>query len=229
MKIVKFKTWVSPYHLESTDGIRGFYYRRKLKKALELAGTGGVALDLGCGTGNFLPTLSKYYNEVVALDKKVVIGSNIEGVSYADGQWDKSYIMKTLVNVVEDMVRIEKLNNVRVVQADALETGLPNNYFDVVFMMDVLEYIKAEDRRAALFEVERILKPDGILIVSIPNNGSKVLQFILKLYGIKDLHEGFRWEEAGWDCQNIFSNEGFIRYPSFFSLSFLLKLQKRDR
>jgi len=47
------------------------------------------------------------------------------------------------------------------------ETAFPDNYFDVVTLMDVLEHVY--DPVSTLREVHRILKPDGYFIGTLPN------------------------------------------------------------
>ena len=51
--------------------------------------------------------------------------------------------------------------------ADALSIPLPQNYFDVIICSEVLEHIP--NIRTVVIEMKRVLKPDGILIVSSPN------------------------------------------------------------
>ena len=50
---------------------------------------------------------------------------------------------------------------------DICETGLPDATFDGVVCSSVLEYVS--DPRAALVELWRLLKPNGLLLVSVPN------------------------------------------------------------
>lgn len=45
-------------------------------------------------------------------------------------------------------------------------TGFPDNYFDTVLMFDVLEHL--EYPHDAIEEVKRILKPKGILYITVP-------------------------------------------------------------
>jgi SAM-dependent methyltransferase len=57
------------------------------------------------------------------------------------------------------------------VEIGRLETiNFPANHFDAVTLWHVLEHV--EDPRALLAEVRRILKPDGVFLVSVPNFGS---------------------------------------------------------
>lgn len=50
------------------------------------------------------------------------------------------------------------------------EANFPNEYFDVVTMWDVLEHL--HDPASSLKEIYRILKPDGILVIRVPNENS---------------------------------------------------------
>ena len=54
----------------------------------------------------------------------------------------------------------------QVVRADLTELPFPDDVFDAVVAGEVLEHI--EDERAALSEVVRVLRPDGVLAVSVP-------------------------------------------------------------
>lgn len=53
---------------------------------------------------------------------------------------------------------------------DLYHLGIKNNYFDTVYMGQVLEHLT--DERGILDEAVRILKPDGKLIISVPKDDS---------------------------------------------------------
>jgi 2-polyprenyl-3-methyl-5-hydroxy-6-metoxy-1,4-benzoquinol methylase len=56
------------------------------------------------------------------------------------------------------------------------EQKYPSNYFDVVTLWDVLEHMP--DPKKALKECNRILKPNGILVVNYPDIGSWISRFM---------------------------------------------------
>ncbi|MEM9775017.1 MAG: class I SAM-dependent methyltransferase [Chloroflexota bacterium] len=80
------------------------------------------------------------------------------------------------------------------------DTQMPSNSFDVVTMWDVLEHV--DDPMETLNEVNRLLKPNGLLVVSLPNPNSVEASIF-----------GDSW--IGWDRPrhlNIFSTEVIKKY-----------------
>ncbi|MBS3965512.1 MAG: class I SAM-dependent methyltransferase [Methylomonas sp.] len=67
----------------------------------------------------------------------------------------------------------------------------PDNSFDVVFNSGVIEHFNKEDRIIILKEYKRILKPDGAIIVAIPNHYSFPYRsaYLVK----KKLLNGYQW------------------------------------
>jgi 2-polyprenyl-6-hydroxyphenyl methylase/3-demethylubiquinone-9 3-methyltransferase len=127
---------------ESNYKKKGFSVRKDI--LLELLPARYLAgqnwLDAGCGTG----TLARFLAEVK--------GCNTLGV-------DASAEM--IANCVP--ARNTDFRQIR----DICETGLPDGTFDGVLCSSVLEYVS--DPRAALGELRRLLKPNGLLLVSVPN------------------------------------------------------------
>jgi len=48
-------------------------------------------------------------------------------------------------------------------------TNFKNNYFDIILILDVLEHMNILEQEMALLETRRILKPNGVAIISVPN------------------------------------------------------------
>ncbi len=94
-------------------------------------------LDFGCGSGIFVEELEK-------------AGFDAHGVDISD-----------------EAVRFGALQGIKNLSTiDSHKINFPDNTFDVVLSMDVLEHL--EDEEWALKEIERILKPNGIFVVMVP-------------------------------------------------------------
>jgi 2-polyprenyl-3-methyl-5-hydroxy-6-metoxy-1,4-benzoquinol methylase len=105
----------------------------------------GKILDIGCGNGSLL-SLFKRENWVV------------HGVE----------ISKTRFESAKKELPLESIYNCTVEEAK-----FESNYFDVVVLNHVLEHIA--DPNDSLKEINRVLKPSGLLYLSVPNISS--LQF----------------------------------------------------
>lgn len=104
----------------------------------------------------------------------VPAGSRILDLGSATG--GNSKMMKDLGYEVTSLefsqvgVDIQLKKGINVIQADARKTGLPSNSFDACICLDVLEHI-VEDT-LVLAEINRILKPDGLFLFSVPEDMS---------------------------------------------------------
>jgi 2-polyprenyl-3-methyl-5-hydroxy-6-metoxy-1,4-benzoquinol methylase len=101
----------------------------------------GRALEVGPGSGVYLPLLAELFAEVTASDV------------------EQSFLVHAAGLAAEHP-------NVRAVQDDVTASALPARHFDVVLCSEVIEHIG--DSSAALREIHRILKPGGTLLLSTP-------------------------------------------------------------
>lgn len=116
---------------------------RLLEDALPRSDKSLNLVDVGCGTGANLPMLRRAVGE-----KGAVFGFDFSPLAL---QWAREQV---------------ELTNLRLSQGDAMQMPLRDNCADCVTMLDVLEHLP--DDRRALAEVERILKPGGVLVLSVP-------------------------------------------------------------
>jgi ubiquinone/menaquinone biosynthesis C-methylase UbiE len=123
-------------------------------KALNAAGLkpGQEVLEVGCGPGFFTIPAARMVGEkgsVHALD-----------------------ISPLAVEKVQQKIEREGVTNVKTILADAAQTGLPDQSFDLVFVFGLAHPIGGME--AIWLELHRLLKPAGVLSVEgrlWPSNG----------------------------------------------------------
>lgn len=132
-------------HYDSTAHIYNTRYAeeqdlkiRAMFEDLELAGQ-STALDLGCGTGLLLPELQKTARSIVGLD-----------------------ISRRMLKEAERFRKYRE--RVHFVLADADHTPLRPRCFDAVFVLTLLQNMP--NPRHSLQEVERIIKTNGLVVVT---------------------------------------------------------------
>jgi SAM-dependent methyltransferase len=107
----------------------------------------GRILDVGCSTGLFLHTMESKY------------------------RWE-SYgveINKFAANVAK------KQHQLNVYLGNLEQASFPSGFFDAVTLWDVLEHLP--DPTSTLQEVKRIIKPNGVLVIRVPNYDSWEAEF----------------------------------------------------
>lgn len=105
----------------------------------------GRALEIGPGSGIYLPELSRHFHAVVAADIEDAYLKNA----------------RTL---------IAHHPNLEVLVDDITSSRLPSHSFDLVLCTEVVEHI--HESRKALAEMHRLLKTGGVLILSTPQRYS---------------------------------------------------------
>jgi len=103
--------------------------------------SGKVVLDAACGSG--------YGSAMLAENAKAVYGADIspEAVEYARRVYGAPHVFFT--------------------QSDCLALPFPAAQFDLVVAFEIIEHL--EDQEAFLQEMDRVLSPSGILLLSTPN------------------------------------------------------------
>ena len=119
-------------------------------------------VDLGCGWGTFCFALAGQVSEVVGID-----------------------FSRKSIGLCEEILSRTGQKNVRFVQADAGDTRLPADTFDLVIAADLFEHLYPEDSKRVAAEAFRILAPAGHFVTWTPHRGHileimKNNNFILK-------------------------------------------------
>lgn len=89
-------------------------------------------------------------------------------------------------------VAFEYCKFMKAVQADVQRIPLPDDFADIAICSDILEHVI--DFEAVIAEVERIIVPGGVLIVSIPY-GAPITGLHVRKFDQFNIPERFR----GWD------------------------------
>lgn len=164
---------------------------------------GDKILDLGCGNGRLLELLKNQEIDYIGIDSS-----------------------KRLIEIAK-----KKYPEAKFQIGDALNLLFPDNFFDKVFSIAVLHHIPSEDFRVQfLKEVKRVLKPEGILFLTVWYLWQKktawkdILKFFfLKLMGkskvdFKDIF--YPWKNSQGEAQ-------IQRYFHCFTAKEIKKLFKR--
>jgi ubiquinone/menaquinone biosynthesis C-methylase UbiE len=103
---------------------------------------GKVVLDIACGSG--------YGSHLLSNDAKKVYGVDVssDAVEYAKKKFSNS--------------------NIEFMVGDAEKIPLPDNSVDIVITFETIEHIK--DYRKFMSEIKRVLKEDGLAVISTPND-----------------------------------------------------------
>jgi SAM-dependent methyltransferase len=102
-------------------------------------------LDVGCGLGNNLLPLLRYGFDVYGLDSS-----------------------RKAVVITKGLLAKEKGKTERAVVASFAEIPFSNNWFDAVLSIQTLQHGNETEVRRGISEITRVLKPDGLLFVTLP-------------------------------------------------------------
>jgi len=148
--------------------------------ALEIVKGGDALLNAGCGTGELNYYLRDRFKENYGFD-----------ISRSD---------------IATAKLLNKDNNIIFSVGDILQIDHKDNYFDTIVCSEVLEHVA--DRAKAMKELKRVLKNNGLLVISVPHDKYSFfydpINYILERTLKKHLPIG-AW---GFGHYKLFSDEG---------------------
>ncbi|MGH8613614.1 MAG: class I SAM-dependent methyltransferase [Gammaproteobacteria bacterium] len=126
---------------------------------------GGAAMEVGPGSGVYLPALASRFDKVVALDIEASYLENAKELTRA-------------------------YPNIETVTCNITNCTLEPERFDLILCSEVVEHLS--DSRAALREMHRLLQPGGVLVLSTPQRYS-TLEIVAKIAFLPGIVHGVRW------------------------------------
>lgn len=152
------------YYNKIAKGYNELYGEEQLKKwnlvkQLMSFSKTDIVLDLGCGTGIILPELSKMVRFVFAVD-----------------------------NSIGMLTKAPKFENVKYILADAEKLPFPDNYFDKVVSLTMLQDVKDWD--VVLKEIKRVSRGEVVITFLKRNKSvSEVKKKIGRYFKVKKFLE----------------------------------------
>ncbi|MFH0876446.1 MAG: glycosyltransferase [archaeon] len=169
---------------------------------------GDHILDFGTGSGIFAMLLSKYNVSVDAID-------TIENKSQSDPNFNDTKIKQK-----EIWQEFKKKFNVDFRHYDGKKLPFPDNCFDVITTYAVIEHITKSDLKIVMPELQRVLKPDGLLFVFKLPRKFAYIEYVAKLLNLGghedlygDRHSKLFFKEHGFTTLEYWKSVLFFEYP----------------
>jgi ubiquinone/menaquinone biosynthesis C-methylase UbiE len=178
-----------PIRFYSTP-IIGELYRRRVEMCLDQLPGGESVLEVGFGSGLTFLNLSEKYVAIYGIDLT------------ADPQ---------AVSAVFERRGIKT----ELSAGNVVALPYPDNYFDSVLLISILEHLQPSDLKTAFAEIHRVLKPGGQLVYGVPcEKPFMVLMFRLLGYNIREHHFSTEHDVAS-SASTVFSIGQVVSMKAF--------------
>ena len=162
LKLLPRRAYVVP---EESDPLRFYYwpllgemYRKRVELCLGQCRGGERVLEVGYGSGVSFLNLHDQYKEIHGID----LDANAAQVT--------------------EMFRAQGIP-VHLKQANLLSLDYPDNYFDTILLVSILEHLKPAQQPVAFSEIKRTLKPGGQVVYGVPVE-RPLMVFMFKVLGV---------------------------------------------
>ena len=136
-------SWIKTRHFETALKLTSKYFHKC------------NVIDFGCADGAFLPSLAKYFNHVVAVDRK-----------------------PDFMRIASKLVGETGINNVELICNDNLtikevKSKISSEEWHILYLLDILEHVGDRlnmygSKVEFLREVSTLIHDDGIIVISVP-------------------------------------------------------------
>ena len=191
-------------HLQDIDSP---FQKYRVDKVLQIYEPGPEerVLDLGCGWGTFCWVLGPRVAEIVGVD-----------------------FSQKSIELCEDRLARSAIDGVSFLCADARDTGLEAESFDLVIGADLVEHLYPEDSEAVVAEAFRVLKKAGRLSLWTPHRGHFLE--MLKARNILLRRDVSHVDYKSMDrLKTMVASEGFVVERAYYAESHLAGLRSIER
>ncbi len=134
-----------------TDHTEVYWWRGHANASIiasSVRAVGPIVADFGCNHGACTTLMSEYNKRVTGFD------INQDAIDLAD------LMLKQCSNFVKKHVEFK--------QSSFFKLDCDKDYFTGAYMLDVFEHLYPEDRKKIFGEIKRVMKKDGVLVISTP-------------------------------------------------------------
>ncbi len=160
-----------------------YYFLSRYDITESLISSGERVLDVGCGEGSMLRRLSPRFKELYGLD--------VSSTAIQEAQEKKEQMCP------------EEASKFKFTLGNADNSlPFPDNFFDAIISIAAMEHIY--DLFFLVGEMYRVLKPNGYVVVEVPNIAYLKHRLALLVGRLPVTSSSFdRWQEVGWDGGHI--------------------------
>lgn len=143
------------YETQISQHMRSHYLNKKTKYVLEYLDRGARirGIDVGCGLGWYMEFLSKFVSSAVGVDNS-----------------------RKMISLAK---RASKNRNTFFLFADSTHLPFKSNSFDFAYTINMLHHIEVKDRKKAINEMIRTVKPSGYIFIFEMNTKNPLFSFYI--------------------------------------------------